>query len=83
MTFGDGERRQDRVAELELDVGALGDQQRVVARLRRFAEEVAHLGGRLDVEVVAFELEAVRVALQRAGLHAQQRVVRLGVSFVV
>ena len=44
-----------------------------------FAEQVAHLDRALDVEVVAFELEPVRVALQRAGLHAQQRVVRFGV----
>ena len=73
------ERRQDRLAELDLDVGALGDQQRVVARVGQLAEQRAHLGRRLDVEVVAVELEAVGVALERAGLHAQQRVVRFGV----
>ena len=62
--------------------GPLGDQQRVVARFRHFAEQVAHLGGALDVEVVAVELEPLRVALQRAGLHAQERVVRFGVFLV-
>ncbi len=82
MAFGHRERRQDRLPELDLHVGALGDQQRVVARFGCFAEQLAHLGRGLDVEGVAVELEALLVALQRAGLHAQQRVVRLGVVLV-
>ena len=53
VTFGHRERRQDRLAELELHVGALGDQQRVVARFGRFPEQMAHLDRGLDVEVVA------------------------------
>ena len=79
MAFGHGERRQDRVAEVEVDCGALGDQQGVVAGFGCLAEEMAHLRGGLDVEAVAVELQAVRVALQCTGLHAQQRVVRFGV----
>ena len=82
VAFGHRERRQDRLAELDLDVGPLGDQQRVVARVGQLAEQVAHLGRRLDVEVVAVELEALGVALERAGLHAQERVVRLRVVLV-
>ena len=82
VALGHRERRQDRLPELDLDVGALGDQQRVVARVGQLAEHVAHLGRRLDVEVVAVELEALGVALERAGLHAQERVVRLGVFLV-
>ncbi len=82
VALGHRERRQHRLAELDLDLRALGDQQRVVARVRRFAEHVAHLGGALDVEVVAVELEPVRLALQRARLHAEQRVVRLGIFLV-
>ena len=39
VTLGHRERRQDRLAELDLDVGALGDQQRVVARLGQLAEQ--------------------------------------------
>ena len=79
VPFGDGERREDRVPELELDRGPLGDEQRVVACFRRLAEQMAHLLRALDVELVAVELEPVRVALQRAGLHTQQRVVGLRV----
>ena len=82
VAFGDRERRQDRLAELDLDVGALRDQQRVVARVGELAEQVAHLGRRLDVEVVAVELEALGIRLERAGLHAEERVVGLGVFLV-
>ena len=82
VTLWHGERRQDRLAELDLDVGALSDEQRVVARVGQLAEDVAHLGRRLDVEVVAVELEALGVGLEHAGLHAQQRVVGLGVFLV-
>ena len=45
-------------------------------------EQVAHLGRRLQVVLVAVELEAVRVAHERAGLHAQQGVVGDGVVAV-
>ena len=79
VTLRHGERRQHRVVELDIDVGALGDPERVVARFGELGEQRPHLGGRLDVELLAVELEAVRVALQRAGLHAQQGVVRVGV----
>ena len=82
MTGRRGERRQHRVAELDLDAGALGDEQRVVARLLVVGEQRAHLGRRLQVELVGVELEALRVGLQRAGLHAQQRVVCFGVVTV-
>ena len=69
-------------AEFDGDVGAFGDPQRVVAGFGHVAEQVAHLGGRLEVVLGAFELEPLRVAEQRAGLHAQQRVVRLVVVAV-
>ena len=36
------------------------------------AEQLPHLGGRLEVEPVAVELEALRVVERRPGLHAQQ-----------
>ena len=82
VPFGHRERRQDRLTEIDLDVGALRDEQRVVARVGNFGEQGAHLGRALDVEVVAVELEALGIALQRAGLHAQQRIVRFRVFFV-
>ena len=62
--------------------GALGDPQRVVARLGELAEQVAHLLRRLQVVLLALELEPLRVGDQCPGLHAQQRVVRLVVFAV-
>ena len=73
----------------EADVHPLGDQQGVVAGLRELRVPLrAHLGRRLEVEVLRVELEPVRVGQRLAGLHAQQhlvrlRVVRVGVVQVV
>jgi len=64
----------------ELRVAPLGDEQRVVARLRDVAPVVAHLRRALEVELVGVELEAPRVVQGRAGLHAQQGRVRHGVA---
>ena len=63
----------------EADLTPLGDQQRVVAGLRQLAPQMTHLLGALEVELVRVELEAVGVHQGRAGLHAQQRGVGLGV----
>ncbi len=76
------EVRQQRLAELDLELGTFGDPQRVVARRRDLPEEVAHLGGRLQVVLGPLELEALGVRQQRTRLHAQQRVVRLVVVLV-
>ena len=73
MTGGCAERRQHRVAELDLDVGALRDEQRVVARLFVVGEQRPHLRRGLQVELVGVELEALGVVERGAGLHAQQR----------
>ena len=64
---------------VELDLAALGDDERVVARLGQVAEDVPHLRRRLQVVLVAVELEAVRVVERRAGLDAEQRRVALRV----
>ena len=77
-----GELGQQRVAELDLEVGTLGDPQRVVARRGDLSEEIAHLGGRLQVVLAAFELEPLGVRQQCPGLHAQQRIVGLVVCLV-
>ena len=77
--FGQRKLGKLRFAELDLDIAAFGDPQRVVARFGDLAEESAHLAGGLDVVAVAVELEAIGVAEQRSGLHAQQGVVGLGV----
>ena len=75
-----GEARHVGAGRLgEGDVAALGDEQGVVAGLGVVAPHVAHLGGALEVELVGVELEALGVGQRRAGLHAQQRRVRLGV----
>ena len=63
----------------ERDLAHLGDEQRVVAGLGQLAPGVAHLGRALEVEVVGVELEPVGVHHRRAGLHAEQGRVGLGV----
>ena len=68
--FGQGEVGQLGAAELDVDVGPLGDPQRVVAGHLPMPEEVTHLGGRLQVVLVAVELEALLVGQQRTRLHA-------------
>ena len=40
VALGHRERRQDGLPELDLDVGALGDQQRVVARVGDLGEQM-------------------------------------------
>ena len=80
--LGHRELGQAGLAQLELDVGPLGDEQRRVARRLDLPEEVAHLGSALEVVLVGVEAEAVDVGEQRPGLDAQQRVVRLGVGAV-
>ena len=72
------------LAELDGHVGPLGHQQRVVAGRGHLVvgEQVPHLRRRLQVVLVAVELEAALVGQQRAGLHAQQDVVGLGVVAV-
>ncbi len=74
--LGDGERRQLRLAELDLHVGALRDPQRVVAGVGPLPEEAPHLVRGLEVVLLAVELEPLRVVDRGAGLDAEQRVVR-------
>ena len=78
----DVEVGQQRLAERDVELGPLGDPQRVVARLRHLAEQVPHLVGGLEVVLLTLDLEALRVRERRPGLHAQQRVVRLVVLAV-
>ena len=65
------------LAEFDLDVGPLGDPQRVVARLGVVAEQITHLVGRFQVVLLAVELEALGIRQHRTGLHAEQGVVGL------
>ncbi len=78
-----GAREAGHVAALalgEADVAPLGDEQGVVAGLGQLAEQVPHLGRRLEVVAVAVELEPLGVVEPGAGLHAQQDLVRGGVG---
>ncbi len=70
------------VALLEGDLAALGDEQRVVAGVRVIAEDPPHLGGGLEVVLLAVELEAVRVVHGRAGADAQQHLLGLRIGLV-
>ena len=76
-TFRQREFGELWLAHLDLDVAAFGDPQRVVARTWNLAEQIPHLGRRLYVVVVAFELKPVGIAHKRCGLHTQQSVVGL------
>ena len=72
---GHREAGQAGPAEVDLHRGPFGDQQCVVARLRELGEEMAHLGGRFEVVLLALELEALGIVDERTGLDAEQRVV--------
>ena len=74
-----GEARHQVRALGEGGLAPLGDQQGVVAGLGQLAPDLAHLGRRLEVEVVGLELEPLRVGQGGAGLDAEQHRVRLGV----
>ena len=52
------------------------------ARLRVLAEDLSHLGGGLEVVLVAVELEAVRVVHRRSRADAQQDLLRLRIVSV-
>ena len=71
-----GVARQDRLARRRHVGAALGDHQSVVAGLRQVGEEIAHLGGRLEV-VLRRQAAAVGILDMRALLDAQQHVMRL------
>ena len=73
---------QDVLAELDLGVGSLCNPQRVVTRIRCVAEQLPHLGRGLEVVLLPLELESLRIGDGATGLHAQQRVVCLGVVAV-
>ena len=67
---------------VELHLASLRDEQRVVAGLGVIAEELAHLGGSLDVVAVAVELESVGIVERGSGLHAQEGLVSVGLVLV-
>ena len=69
----------------QLQVAAVDELHRARADVRVVGEETMHLVGRLDVELLRIELEAVRIVHAACGLHAEQNLVsaRVVVSDVV
>ena len=80
--LGNRELGKARLAELELDVRPLCDQERRIARALVVLEQVPHLCCGLEVVLGAVEAESIGVRKHGAGLNAQQRVVRLGIVAV-
>ena len=66
------------LAETEFHVAPLGNRHRVAQRLGKFAEQLQHFLARLHVELVGPVAQALRVAHDRAHLHAQHDVVSFG-----
>ncbi len=79
ILIGQGEFRQCVVVELDRDVGPFGDHERVVARLRELAKEVAHLRGGLEVVLVALEAKTIRIRDSRTSANTQKGVMHFGV----
>ncbi len=73
------ELRERVQAELDLDARPLGNEQRVVARLGNFGEQTPHLDRGLEVMLLAFEFEPLRVVDESPGLHTEQCVVSHGI----
>ena len=65
----------------DLDVAALGDRHGSRDHFGRVAEDMVHLLCRLDEELVAVELKAIRVVDGRRRLHRQQNLVRMRIVF--
>ena len=73
---------QQRRAEVELDVALVRHLESAGQRLRHVGEGLDHLLGRLEVVLLGREAPAARVVEARAGLQAQEDVVRLRVVTV-
>ena len=68
--------------EVEAQVGHLGDPPRVGQCVRHLGEELAHLGRRLEVELLAVETEPSGRVEVRGGADAQEHVVGVGLGLV-
>ena len=68
--------------ERDVDVGAFGYPQCVIAGVGQFAPNVAHLGRRLEVMLVTIETKTVLIAHKCTCLNTQQRIVCFVVTLV-
>ena len=82
LALRDGKHRHEACAFVELDVAALGDEQRIAQCLRKLRPHGAHLGRGLQVEVAGIESESLRVVHRGAGADAQEDVVGIGIVSV-
>ena len=73
--------RQQGLVEGQLQVAALGDQQRVGARFRHLGKDAVHLLRGLDVELLLLVAQALGIVHALAGADAHQHVVRRSVLF--
>ena len=81
VAFGNGELREGIVDLGQLERAALGELHGAVDDFGRVREELLHLAGGFDVELVGVELEALGIVDRGERLDAEQNVVRVGVVF--
>ena len=79
LPFGKLEAGQVIVAELEVEMAALGDLHRVVGGLGILREKGAHLLFVLEIELLGLEAHAVRLVHGLARLDAHEHVLVIGV----
>ena len=79
---GHGELRHEVGALVEGHLAALCNEQGVVAGLGQLAPDIAHLCGRLEVEVTRVESEALGIVHRRARADAQEHVMGVCISGV-
>ena len=77
--FRQAEDGEVPLAQLQLDVDAVGDLLAAAEGLLLAGKGGVHLLGAAEVELVALHLHAVGIAAELAGVHAQQHVLGLGV----
>src|ERR687886_1179783 len=81
VSFGFGEARQPRPAKLYARVlDEIYDLEGVLQSPRKVRKELFHLLDRLNVELLAGELHALRVGMELASPDAQENVVHLGIA---
>jgi len=82
VALGDLEVREVKGAKLKLNVARFGNPEAVGEGLRDMAEKFLHLGGGLQVELVAAELHPLGVVNGGLGLDTEQDLVGLGIRGV-
>ncbi len=68
--------------ESEIEVAHLGDADRVRQRFRHLAEDPRHLLGSLEIELIRFRLEPLRIAQRGVCLHADEQFLGGRIAFV-